>query len=60
MFQFIAVLGLSGNSLSGTIPSEIGTMTALSKSSCCFLPCRDDCGLILMCHVSFSRYVVSL
>jgi hypothetical protein len=51
MFYSTALLALHNNSLTGTIPSEIGTMTALSKSTCCVLPCRDDCGLILMYHL---------
>ncbi len=60
MFHSTAALWLSGNGLTGMIPSEIGTMTALSKSSCCFVPCRDDCGLTLMCHFLFFIQVVAL
>jgi hypothetical protein len=51
MFHYTDQLALYNNSLTGTIPSEIGTMTALSKSICCFVPCQDDCGLILMYHL---------
>jgi hypothetical protein len=61
MLHSIAVLALWGNSLTGTIPSDIGTMTALSKSShYLFRTCRDDCGLILFIMFSFDRSVVSL
>jgi hypothetical protein len=59
MFYSTASLALANNRLTGTIPSEIGTMTALSKSSCCFVPCRDDYDVILMCRASFYRLLVS-
>jgi hypothetical protein len=52
-----AHLGLSVNSLTGTIPSEVGLLTKLSESSVVWLlvvmivlSCVFHCTLILACH----------
>jgi hypothetical protein len=60
-------LDLSFNSLMGTIPSEIGLLTNLCESSVVWLlvvmivlSCVFHCTLMLACHFSFYRCVVSL
>jgi hypothetical protein len=61
MFHSTDRLAVANNRLTGMIPSDIGTMTALSKlSHYLFRTCRDDCGLILMNHASFDSCVGSL
>jgi hypothetical protein len=61
-----AVLSLSSNSLTGTIPSQLGLLSKLSKSSVVWLlvvmivlSCVFHCTLILACHFSFYRLLVS-
>jgi hypothetical protein len=53
-----AGLSLSSNSLTGTIPSEVGLLTKLSKSSVVWLlvvmivlSCVFQCTLMLACHI---------
>jgi hypothetical protein len=61
-----ATLDLSVNSLTGTIPSEVGLLTKLSESSVvCLLVvmivlCVLYCTLILACHFSFYSWVGAL
>jgi hypothetical protein len=56
----------SGNSLTGTIPSEVGLLTKLSKLSVVWLLvvmivlCVFHCTLMLPCHFSFYSLVVAL
>jgi hypothetical protein len=56
-----AYLDLSDNSLTGTIPSEVGLMSNLSESSVVWLLvvmivlCVFHCTLMLSCHFSFYR-----
>jgi hypothetical protein len=66
IFHSTAVLGLGSNSLTGTIPSELGLLTKLGESSVVWLlvvmivlSCVLHCTLMLACHFSFYRYVVS-
>jgi hypothetical protein len=67
IFHSTAKLDLSGNSLTGTIPSQIAMMSNLCESSVVWLlvvmvvlPCVFHCTLMLACHFSFYRYVGSL
>jgi hypothetical protein len=59
IFHSTARLNLSSNSLTGTIPSEVGLMSNLSKSSVVWLLvvmivlCVFHCTLMLACHFSF-------
>jgi hypothetical protein len=57
-----ATLYFSWNSLMGTIPSKVGLMSNLSKSSVVWLlvvmimlSCVFHCTLMLACHFSFYR-----
>jgi hypothetical protein len=61
-----ASLYLSINSLTGTIPSEVGLMSNLGESSVVWLlvvmivlSCVSHCTLMLACHYTFYRYVGS-
>jgi hypothetical protein len=66
-FHSIAYLALYNNSLTGTIPSQIGSLTHLGKSIVVWflvvmmimLSCVFHCTLMLACHFSFFRYIVS-
>jgi hypothetical protein len=67
IFHSTAVLDLFANSLTGTIPSEVGLLTKLRKSSIVWLlvvmivlSCVFHCTLMLACHFSFYSWVVSL
>jgi hypothetical protein len=66
IFHSTAGLDLSGNSLTGTIPSQIALMSNLCESSVVWLLvvmivlCVVHCTLMLACHFSFYRWVVSL
>jgi hypothetical protein len=58
---------LSDNSLTGTIPSEVGLLSKLSESSVVWLlvvmivlSCVFHCTLMLACHFSFYSLVESL
>jgi hypothetical protein len=60
-------LSLRDNNLIGTIPSQLGLLTKLSKSSVVWLfvvmivlSCVFHCTLMLAGHVSFYRWVVAL
>jgi hypothetical protein len=60
IFHSTAYLSLSNNSLTGTIPSEVGLMSNLSESSVVWLlvvmmvlSCVFHCTLMLACHFSF-------
>jgi hypothetical protein len=61
IFHSTAYLDLSDNSLTGTIPSEVGLMSNLSESSVVWLLvvmivlCVFHCTLMLSCHFSFYR-----
>jgi hypothetical protein len=67
IFHSTDYLDLSHNSLTGTIPSEVGLLTKLSESSVVWLlvvmivlSCVFHCTLMLPCHFSFYSLVVSL
>ncbi len=67
IFHSTADLSLSSNSLTGTIPSEVGLLTKLSESSVVWLlvvmivlSCVFHCTLMLACHFSYYSWVVSL
>jgi hypothetical protein len=67
IFYYTAGLSLWGNSLTGTIPSEVGLLTKLSELSVVWLlvvmivlSCVFHCTLMLACHFSFYSWVVSL
>jgi hypothetical protein len=60
-------LDLSVNSLTGTIPSEVGLMSNLGESSVVWLlvvmivlSCVFHCTLMLACHFSFYSFLGSL
>jgi hypothetical protein len=62
IFHCTADLYLSYNSLTGTVPSQVGSLTKLSKSSVVWflvvrivLSCVCHCTLMLACHFSFYR-----
>jgi hypothetical protein len=62
-----AYLSLWSNSLTGTIPGEVGLLTNLCESSVVWLlvvmivlSCVFHCTLMLACHFSFYSYLVSL
>jgi hypothetical protein len=66
IFHSTDALYLSRNSLTGTIPSEVGLMSNLGESSVVWLlvvmivlSCVFFIALMLACHFSFYRYVVS-
>jgi hypothetical protein len=66
-FHSTAELSLGDNSLTGTIPSEVGLLSKLSESSVVWLlvvmivlSCVFHCTLMLACHFSFFSCVVSL
>jgi hypothetical protein len=64
-FHSTADVILSGNSLTGTIPSQLAMMPNLCESSVVWLLvvmiviCVFHCTLMLACHFSFYRYVGS-
>jgi hypothetical protein len=66
IFHSTDTLDLSGNSLTGTIPSQIALMSNLCESSVLWLLvvmivlCVFHCTLMLACDFSFYRCVVSL
>jgi hypothetical protein len=67
IFHSTAALWLSDNSLTGTIPSQLGLLSKLSKSSVVWLlvgmivlSCVFHCTLMLALSFSFERLVVSL
>ena len=66
IFHSTADLDLSSNGLHGTIPSQIALMSNLSELSVVWLLvvmivlCVFHCTLMLACHFSFYRCVVSL
>jgi hypothetical protein len=57
-------LNLSGNSLMGTIPTEIALLSNLGESSIVLFACCNDCVVMCVFHcllvISFYRYVGSL
>jgi hypothetical protein len=60
IFHSTALLYLWGNSLTGTIPSQLGLLSNLSESSVVWLlvvmivlSCVFHCTLMLACHFSF-------
>ncbi len=62
IFHFTAWLDLSVNSLMGTIPSQLGLLTKLSKLSVVWLlvvmivlSCVFHWTLMIACHFSFYR-----
>jgi hypothetical protein len=66
IFHSTDTLVLYDNSLTGTIPSQIAMMSNLSESSVVLLlvvmivlSCHFHCTLILACHFSFYRLLVS-
>jgi hypothetical protein len=65
IFHSTAWLSLGGNSLTGTIPSQIALLSNLCESSVVWLLvvmivlCVFHCILMLACHFSFYRGVVS-
>jgi hypothetical protein len=66
IFHCTDLLYLHDNSLTGTIPSEIGLMSNLGESSVVWLlvvmivlSCVFHCTLMLACHFSINRYVVA-
>ncbi len=67
IFHSQDTLDLSDNSLTGTIPSEVGLLTKLSKSSVVWLLVLIivlsfffHCTLVLACHFSFYSLLGSL
>jgi hypothetical protein len=67
IFHSTEELSLRDNNLIGTIPSQLGLLTKLSKSSVVWLfvvmivlSCVFHCTLMLAGHVSFYRWVVAL
>jgi hypothetical protein len=67
IFHSTVDLDLSSNDLTGTIPSEVGLMSNLGESSVVWLlvvmivlSCVFHCTLMLACHFSFYRLLVSL
>jgi hypothetical protein len=67
IFHSTASLDLYSNGLTGTIPSQLGSLTKLSKSTVVWLlvlmivlSCHFHCTLMLACHFSFYSFVVSL
>jgi hypothetical protein len=67
MFHSTAELYLSDNSLTGTIPSELGLLTKLSESNVDWLlvvmivlSCDFHCTLMLACHFSFYSLLCAL
>jgi hypothetical protein len=66
MFHSTAGLYLSSNSLTGTVPSEVGLMSNLCELSVVWLlvvmivMCVFHCTLLLACHFSFYSWVGSL
>jgi hypothetical protein len=67
IFHSTATLWLDSNSLTGTIPSQIASMSNLCESSVVWLlvvmivlSCVFHCTLMLACHFSFYRFVVAL
>jgi hypothetical protein len=66
IFHSTADLYLWDNNLMGTIPSQIGLLSNLGESSVVWLlvvmivlSCVFHCTLMLACHCSFYRYIVS-
>jgi hypothetical protein len=51
-----AALGLDSNSLTGTIPSELGLLSKLCESSIVFFACCSDC--VIMCFFVLSCLLV--
>jgi hypothetical protein len=45
-----AYLDLSINSLTGTIPDDVGLLTKLSESSICLVACCKDCVVMCVFH----------
>jgi hypothetical protein len=66
MFHSTAGLYLSSNSLTGTVPSEVGLMSNLCELSVVWLlvvmivMCVFHCTLLLACHFPFYSWVGSL
>jgi hypothetical protein len=67
IFHSTAYLSLSSNSLTGTIPSQIASMSNLCESSVVWLlvviivlSCVIHCTLMLACHFSFYSVLGSL
>jgi hypothetical protein len=66
IFHSTAGLDLYDNNLMGTIPSQLGLLSKLSKSSVVWLLvvmivlCVFHCTLMLACHFSFFSWVGSL
>jgi hypothetical protein len=48
-----AALGLDSNSLTGTIPSELGLLSKLCESSIVLFACCNDC--VVMCFSLYSN-----
>jgi hypothetical protein len=63
IFHSTVDLDLSGNRLTGTIPSEVGLLTELSESSVVWLLvvmivlCVFHCNLILACHIHSTAWL---
>jgi hypothetical protein len=64
IFHSTAVLWLSSNSLTGTIPSLITLLSNLSKARVVWLlvvmivlSCVFNCTLMLACHFSLNRFI---
>jgi hypothetical protein len=64
IFHSTAYLSLYNNNLTGTIPSEVGLLTKLSKSSVVWLlvvmivlSCVFHCTLMLACHIHSTAWL---